>query len=194
MKKQIEGVIVDGVKGVRFELLESIDLKITDHAEAIHKLKQRGIPLSDNPEALAERHSEAVETVVQEHALFALALIEACYNGDQKVFNALYRQFDPKKRKERMAEKAKIKHPDSALAVITTARELGRTPTAKEVSEFMKSKGKSGEGLTVPKQIEKNLAKRGYEKLPADKGKGRPKKSDVLSAHSSGKTTKRKKR
>jgi hypothetical protein len=193
MKKQIEGVTKDGAKGVRVELLESIDLKITDHAEAIHKLKLRGIPLSDNPEALAELHSEAVETVVQEHALFALALIEACYNGDQKVFNALYRQFDPKKREERMAEKAKIKHPDSALAVINTARELGRTPTAQETVKHMESLGKKGAGLTDPRQIEKNLANAGYEKLPADKGKGRPKKSDVLSAHSSGKTTKRKK-
>jgi hypothetical protein len=57
----------------------------------------------------------------------------------------------------------------------------------------MESLGKKGAGLTDPRQIEKNLAKAGYEKLPADKGKGRPKKSDVLSAHSSGKTTKRKK-
>jgi hypothetical protein len=194
MKKQIEGVTVNGVKGVIVRSSELIKPQLTDHAEAIHSMKQRGIQLSDNPEALAERHCDAVESVVQEHALFALALIEACYNGDQKVFNALYRQFDPKKRKERMAEKAKIKHPDSALAVITTARELGRTPTAKEVAEHMKGKGKSGEGLTVPRSIEKNLAKRGYKKLPVDKGKGRPKKTDVLSAHSAGKTTKRKKR
>lgn len=194
MKKQIEGVTVNGVKGFIVRSSGWKKPQITDVAEAIHSLKQRGIPLSDNPEALAERHCDAVESVVQEHALFALALIEACYNGDQKVFNALYRQFDPKKRKERMLKKAKIKHPDSARAAITTARAMGKTPTAQEVVDHMASKEKKGAGFTDKRQIEKNLAKAGYEKLPPDKGRGRPKKSNVLSAHSAGKTTKRKKR
>lgn len=194
MKKQIEGVTVNGVKGVIVRSRGWKKSQITDVAEAIHSLKQRGIPLSDNPEALAERHCDAVEAVLQDHALFALALIEACYNGDQKVFNALYRQFDPKKRKERMLKNAKIKYPDSALAAITTARAMGKTPTAQEVADHMKAKKQAGAGLTDKRQIEKNLAKAGFEKLPTDKGKGRRKKADVLSAHSAGKTTKRKKR
>lgn len=194
MKKQIEGVTVNGVKGVIVRSIGWKKSQITDNAEAIHSLKQRGIPLSDNPEALAERHCDAVFAVVQEHALFALACVEAAYNGDQKVFNQLYLQFAPDKRKKREAEKRKIKHRNSILPVIHTAKALGRTPTAQEVVDHMVGMEKKGAGFTDKKQIEKNLAKAGFEKLPNDKGKGRPKKADVLSAYSAGKTTKRKKR
>lgn len=191
MKKQIEGVTVNGVKGVIVRSSVGKKPQITDVAEAIHSLKQRGIPLSDNPEALAERHCDAVFAVVQEHALFALACVEAAYNGDQKVFNQLYLQFAPDKRKKREAEKRKIKHRNSILPVFTTARALGKTPTALEVAEHMKTLGKSDAGNTDKTQIEKNLAKAGFVALPKEE-KTKRQKTNVLSAHTSGKKTKRK--
>jgi len=193
MKKEIVGVTVNGVKAC---VVRSVDFRkpeLADNAEAIHSLKQRGIPLSDDEWGLSERVCEAVDAVLQSHCLFALQCVEACYNGDHKFFHSLYRHFDPKQREKREKEKATIKHPDSALAAITTARELGRTPTAQETVKHMESLGKKGAGLTDPRQIEKNLAKAGYVKLPADKKRGRPKKAEVLSSHSAGKTKKRKK-
>jgi hypothetical protein len=137
-------------------------------ALALKRLGEKKVPLHEDQQALAERHSEAVEAVLNEWALFALGLIEAAHRGDHTVFRNIHRAMT---KKEKPMDEIK-----NILA--KEARKEKRMPTAHEIAAGSKEigeKGMSGDQFTNPRNIKNNLAKGGI--TVKSRKKGRPKKT-----------------
>ena len=62
---------------------------IRDTALALLAMGKKGIPLHDDDEALEARHTGAVDAVLADNALLALALLEAIHAGDPAPLRAI---------------------------------------------------------------------------------------------------------
>jgi hypothetical protein len=132
-------------------------------ALALKRLGERKVPLHEDQQALAERHSEAVEAVLNEWALFALGLIEAAHRGDHTVFRNIHRAMT---KKEKPMDEIK-----NILA--KEARKEKRMPAAHEIAAQAKKLSKKGDQFTNPTNIKNNLAKDGI--TVKSRKTGRPK-------------------
>ena len=62
---------------------------ILDTAKALRAMGKKGISLHDDHEALEGRHTDAVDAVLADNALLALALLEAIHAGDTAPLRAI---------------------------------------------------------------------------------------------------------
>ena len=139
--------------------------KLEDTALALKRLGDKKKPLHDDKEALEERHSEAVESVLNDWALFALGLIEAAHKGDHNAFRKIHDAMRNDKKKH------KTRPEIAGLMIATTKHE--RMPTVDEIVSETKTMG-SGAGFTSQQQVKRNLASLGFD-VPS-RPVGRPKK------------------
>lgn len=138
--------------------------KLEDTALALKRLGDKKKPLHDDKEALEERHSEVVEAVLNDWALFALGLIEAAHRGDHNAFRKIHNTL--------IGAKEKPMRPEIAGLMIAAAKK-GEIPTIDDVVKETSKMG-SGEGFTSNQQVKRNLESKGFD-VPS-KRKGRPKK------------------
>lgn len=146
------------------ELWEETDTTMAN-VKILQKMGVNGEPLCDDMEALKNHHADEVESVVNGWALFALTLIEACYNGDA----ALFRNIADTLRGERKHKRTK-----ELTALMRAASKAGRYPTDLEVFEEAKELGNES-GCQVLAELKTNLASQGYP-IKSSRGRGRPKK------------------
>jgi hypothetical protein len=139
--------------------------KLEDTAIALKKLGDKKKPLHDDKEALEERHSEAVESVLNDWALFALGLIEAAHKGDHNAFRRIH---DAIKNGRKYKQNPEIE----ALMMATT--EQGRMPTADEIAKEMTFEGENFTATKKQQDVKRNLASLGFD-VPS-RPVGRPKK------------------
>lgn len=102
MKKTENLTTEEGVHVIKkkVDLLENGDVVIStppefreaairDTALALRAMGEKGIPLHDDHEALEGRHTDAVDAVLADNALLALALLEAIHAGDPAPLRAI---------------------------------------------------------------------------------------------------------
>jgi hypothetical protein len=136
-----------------------------DYSDLLKKLGDKKKPLHDDKEALEERHSEAVESVLNDWALFALGLIEAAHKGDHNAFRRIH---DAIKNGRKYKQNPEIE----ALMMATT--EQGRMPTADEIAKEMTFEGENFTATKKQQDVKRNLASLGFD-VPS-RPVGRPKK------------------
>ncbi len=134
-------------------------------ANLLQKNGRKGKPLCDDMEALKNRHADEVEAVVNDWALFALTLIEACHNNEPEVFRRIY---------DELRQEPKHKRTKAVTALVRAASKAGRQPTDLEVLEEAKKLG-SESGCQDLKELKKNLASQGFP-IESSRSRGRPKK------------------
>jgi hypothetical protein len=144
--------------------LKTNEPSLESTALALKRSGERKVPLHEDSQALAERHCEAVEAVLNDWALFALGLIEAAHRGDHTVFRNIHRA---------MTKKKQVDEIKNILA--KEARESKRMPAAHEIAAQANKLGKKGDQFTNPRNIKNNLAKGGI--TVKSRKQGRPKKA-----------------
>lgn len=125
---------------------------------------KKGLPLHEDQNALAERHCEAVEAVLNDWALFALGLIEAAHRGDHNAFRKIHDAINNGRKYKQSAE-------IEGLMMATTKQ--GRMPTSYEIAKEMTFEGKNYTFKKNPQDVKRNLANLGFD-VPS-RPVGRPK-------------------
>lgn len=140
--------------------------ELEDTALALCENGKKGLPLHEDQRALTERHCDAVQTVLNDWALFALGLIEAAHKGDHNAFRKIRDAIKNGRKKYKQS-------PESAGLMKATTKQ-GRLPTADEIAEEMTFEGENFTAKKNPQDVKRNLASQGFD-VPS-RQVGRPKK------------------
>ena len=120
---------------------------IRDTALALLAMGKKGIPLHDDDEALEARHTGAVDAVLADNALLALALLEAIHRGDPAPLRAIA---DAMKAAEK-AEGKPVERDPIHKAVARAARKAGRVPTEEQARDAYVEIGREKQGGVTPR-------------------------------------------
>lgn len=140
--------------------------KLEDTALLLSENGKKGLPLHEDQQALAERHCEAVEAVLNDWALFALGLIEAAHKGDHNAFRRICDAITNGRKKHKA-------RPEIA-GLKKAATKHGRLPTSNEIADEMTFHGKNFTAKKNQQDVKRNLASLGFD-VPS-RPVGRPKK------------------
>lgn len=120
---------------------------IRDTALALRAQGKKGIPLHEDHEALEGRDAAAVEAVLTDHALLALALLEAIHRGDPAPLRAIA---DAMKKADK-AEGKPVERDPIHKAVARAARKAGRVPTEEQAKDAYVEIGREKQGGATPR-------------------------------------------
>lgn len=141
-------------------------MRLEDTALMLRDNGKEGLPLHEDQHALAERHCDAVQAVLNDWALFALGLIEAAHKGDHNAFRKIHDAMTNGKKKHKT-------RPEIA-GLRKATRKQGRMPTADEIAKEMIFHGENFTAEKKQQDVKRNLASLGFD-VPSRR-KGRPKK------------------